>query len=101
METPTRILCLALLTLSALAVAQPAPVTSGITNSNGFKVGEGRLHLYLELEGRFNSAAGFFDSQNALVVSPELVAYFRPGTRFELATAATRVNFNGNVGYAL
>lgn len=101
METPTRILCLALLTLSALAVAQPAPVTAGITNSNGFKVGEGRLHLYLELEGHFNSAAGFFDSQNPLVVSPELVAYFRPGTRYELATPSTRVNFNGNVGYAL
>lgn len=101
METP-RLLLLSALTLAAVAAAQPQPVTqAGVTNSNGFKVGEGRLHLYLELEGHYNSAAGYFGSMGGLDVNPELIAYFRPGTRFELSTPSTRINFNGNVAYAL
>lgn len=102
MQKP-RVALIVALTLSAVAAAQPVPVSAtGATNSNGFKVGDGRLHLYLELEGRYNSAAGYFGATaGGLQVNPELIAYFRPGARFELSTPATRVNFNGNVGYAL
>lgn len=49
---------------------------------NGVKVGEGRLHPTLDLELRFDSAAGYLGQPP--VLAPEAITHVRPGLRFEL-----------------
>ncbi len=72
-----------------------------VAKAPGFKVGEGRLHPYLELDGRFDSLVGFFerDSGGNPIASSELILHVRPGVKFDLDTPSTFVGFNGAAEY--
>lgn len=82
------------LVLSAQALAQ-SPKTGG------FSIGEGRLHPFLEIDGRFDSLVGYFtrDGAGNIIASPELILHARPGLKFELENASTLVAFNGAAEY--
>ncbi len=69
----------------------------------GFKIGEGRLHPFLDVDSRFDSAVGFFnrDASGNPVPSPELVFTFRGGTRFDLSNDSTNVGLLASLEYLL
>jgi hypothetical protein len=74
-------------------------VASGQTEElNGIKIGDGRLHPYLDLEGRYDSAVGYFHGSTLL---GDIAVRFRPGLRFELLGTDNVVHFNGNAEYVL
>lgn len=79
----------AALTLSLLLAAT---ASAQVQKAPGFKIGEGRLHPFFEIDGRFDSLVGYF---NALQPSPEIILHFRPGLKFDLDTPSTFVSFNG------
>jgi hypothetical protein len=72
-----------------------------VAKSPGFKVGDGRLHPFIELDGRFDSLVGFFDRDAAgsPVASSELIFHARPGIKFDLETPSTLIGFNGSGEY--
>src|SRR6266849_3746772 len=74
----------------ALAIAQ-------FEESNGIKVGEGRLHPYIGLEMRYDSAAGYFGANNTL--GAELVDHIAPGLRYDLLSSQWTMNFDGRADY--
>jgi hypothetical protein len=76
--------------LSTVAAADFAPAP-------GIKLGEGRLHPYLEIDGRFDSLVGYFNPGNG--ASPDIVLHARPGVKFDLQNDSTLVTFNGNLEY--
>ena len=76
--------------LAGFAVAQTAPTTP-----NGIKIGEGRLHPYLTLEGKYDSTAGLFGAPGTTTSSGDIAISIRPGLRFGLETPNTLVNFDG------
>ncbi len=88
-----------------LGTTASAQEGDGDSNANtesklGLKIGEGRLHPFFTVEGRFDSAAGY--KQNPAlqqVLFPEIVARFRPGILFDLDTSSTSVAFAGNAEY--
>src|SRR5688500_12814828 len=62
---------------------------------NGIKVGEGRLHPFLETELRLDTAAGFFRGRGPVAtLQPELIFHLKPGARLELSGANVDVNAN-------
>jgi hypothetical protein len=65
----------------------------------GIKIGDGRLHPYFDLEGRYDSAVGYFG--NPPTLQGDIAVRFRPGLRFELLGSDNTVNFNGNAEYVL
>lgn len=65
---------------------------------NGIKIGDGRLHPFFDFEGRYDSAAGFFNTGQ---LAGDIALRFRPGVRFELQNDNTAVNFNGNAEYVM
>ncbi len=83
------------LAFASVASAQAQP------NAIGFKIGEGRLHPFLDVEGRYDSAVGFFnrDAAGNPIPSPEIVLGFRGGTKFDLSTDSTNVGFTGALEY--
>ncbi len=90
----------AMVALSLLPAAVRAEGSASSPGPNGIKIGEGRLHPYFDAELRYDSAAGFFGgTPTDLQLAPELIAHFRPGVKFELASPGTSINFNGNVSY--
>ncbi len=83
--------------LIALTVALlGAPSFGQVAKAPGFKIGEGRFHPFLELDGRFDSLVGRFTPG---IDSPEIVFHFRGGAKFDLDTPSTLVNFNGAAEY--
>lgn len=83
--------------LVALMVALfGAPSFGQIAKAPGFKVGEGRLHPFFELDARFDSVVGQFVPN---VNTPEIIFHFRPGLKFDLDTPSTGVNFAGAAEY--
>lgn len=88
----TAVLMVLMLSASAFAQVAKAP---------GFKIGEGRLHPFLEVDGRFDSLVGFFsrDAAGNAVASSEIIVHARPGLKFDLDTPSTLVNFNGAAEY--
>ncbi len=90
-------------TLALLLCGLLAPVVSAqeVAKSPGFKIGDGELHPYLQLDARFDSLVGYFtlDSANNLLPSGELILHARPGVKFDLDTPSTYVGFNGNAEY--
>lgn len=93
-----------LLTLLGLwlrpALAQTTGSQHQFEGSNGIKVGEGRLHPYFDLELRFDSAAGFFNTTGtALELKPEAVTHFRPGLKLDVPGQSVALNLDGNVDY--
>lgn len=88
------------LTLLCALLALPVAAQE-VAKSPGFKIGDGALHPYLQLDARYDSLVGYFnfDSAGNLVPSGELVLHARPGVRFDLDTPSTFVGFNGNAEY--
>ena len=83
--------------------AQQPPVASG---GNGLKVGEGRLHPFLDLEARLDSAVGYFpdlstQNPNDVVasLSPELVLRVRPGLKLEVPSSKMSLSASAKVEY--
>lgn len=67
--------------------------------ANGFKVGEGRLHPFVELEARVDSAAGMFGDPANPTLNPEIINHFRPGLKLDWPTRTAEVNLSGNLDY--
>lgn len=86
---------MALALVAGLAFAQ-------VPKAPGLKIGEGRLHPFLEVDGRYDSMVGFFNvnqSTGAPIPSGDIVLHARPGLRFDLQTPSTFVAFNGSAEY--
>lgn len=79
------------------AEAKAAPVDD--TDSwkpNGFRVGPGKLHPYLDVVGRFDSLVGFFTRTGATnTATPDIVFNPRGGLRYDIGTSSTSFSFNG------
>lgn len=73
-----------------------APALAQVPTAPGVKVGEGRLHPFLQVDGRFDSQVGYFNLLNA---SPELILHVRPGLNFNLDNDSTMVAFDGAAEY--
>lgn len=86
----SRLILLFGLLASAAALAQ-------VEEPNGIKVGDGRLHPYFDLEGRYDSAVAGNPGQ----LKGDIAVRFRPGLRFELLGADNVIQFNGNAEYVL
>lgn len=78
------------------------------SGGNGFKVGNGRLHPFLDIESRLDSGAGYFPPPGALDGSPvasdlssEVLLHIRPGMKLEVPSSKVDLNFNGYVDYVL
>jgi len=94
--------------LAAVSVqAQTAPVasvSSAAGDNNGIRFGPGRLHPYLDLELRYDSAALYApvnpaDPASALELKPELIMHFRPGFRFDVSGTDTSFGLNAFYDY--
>src|SRR5260370_28818381 len=84
--------------VSLLASLSPAlAIAQFEETSNGIKVGEGRLHPYIGLEMRYDSAAGYFGANNTL--GAELVDHIAPGLRYDLLGSQWLMNFDGRADY--
>ncbi|MFZ5446584.1 MAG: hypothetical protein ACOZQL_41735 [Myxococcota bacterium] len=67
-----------------------------VAKAPGFKVGEGRLHPFFEVDTRFDSLVGYFNIVNGQPIpSSDFIFHFRPGLRFDLDNPSTLVSFNG------
>jgi hypothetical protein len=97
---------------AVLALLLPSTASAQVTTSasamahagpNGLKVGEGRLHPFVDLEPRLDTAAGFFpvsgNGPPATSPSAEVVMHLRPGVKFELPSNALAIDFTGAVEY--
>ena len=90
--------------LAALAcLVAVCPASAAETNAQqavGIKIGEGRLHPFLDVDGRYDSLVGFFTQDRTTnVPTGDVIIHVRPGLRFDLANKSTLVTFDGNVEY--
>jgi hypothetical protein len=81
-------------------VVRGAPTTA----ANGLKVGDGRLHPFIDLELRLDSAPGFFPiggsgSPISPNPSPELVLRPRPGIKLEVPSPTVSLDLDGMIEY--
>lgn len=82
--------------MALMGVLSSAPSFGQVAKAPGFKIGEGRLHPFFEVDARFDSVAVRFVPT---VNSAEFILHFRPGLKFDLDSPATLINFNGAVEY--
>lgn len=75
-----------------MSLVLAATANAQVQKAPGFKIGDGRLHPFLEIDGRFDSIVGYFNQNQP---SPEFILHFRPGLKFDLDTPSTFVSFNG------
>jgi hypothetical protein len=70
---------------------------------NGLKLGDARVHPTFDLEGDYDSEAGFFaqgtGANATATLSPEIIAHFRPGVRLELPASFVNLNVGGDVDW--
>lgn len=94
-QTVSRFAWLLTVLLGTLAFAQSQ------NGAVGLKIGEGRLHPFLDVGATYDSAVGYFNRNSAgeAILSPELIFDFRGGTRFDLQTNSTTIGFNGALEY--
>ena len=88
--------------MSSRLIAICALLASGVALGQlekplGIKIGDGRLHPYLDLEGRYDSAV----LGTAPLYQGDIGIRFRPGLRFDLQGSDNVVAFNGNAEYVL
>lgn len=90
--------------LGSLSVQAQATgtVSAARGENNGIRFGPGRLHPYLDLELRYDSAALYAPTDPAnlnspLELRPELLMHFRPGFRFDVP--GTDIAFGLNAFY--
>lgn len=88
----SRLIAICALLTSCVALGQ-------VEKPSGIKIGDGRLHPYFDLEGRYDSAVGYFG--NPATLQGDIAVRFRPGLKFELLGTDNVVNFNGNAEYVL
>jgi hypothetical protein len=88
LATPTPHLVAAALGLALAGTALAA-------GDGGIKIGEGRLHPYFELEGRWNSNVLY--SQSAR--TSDLILHFRPGFKLEVPGQMVAVDLDANVDW--
>jgi hypothetical protein len=83
--------------LSSPALAQDASTVGG----NGIKVGQGRVHPYVDEEMHFDSAAGYFGQSGVISnqLSPEAIAHVRPGLRLNIPTPSLLIDASGFVDW--
>lgn len=88
--------------LLCAAVAAPA-FAQAIAPSPGFKIGDGAIHPFAQIDARYDSFVGYFNQITPGVLSPtgDLILHFRPGVRFNLDNADTFIGFNGSGEYLL
>jgi hypothetical protein len=81
--------------VASVALADPVPQT------NGIKIGDGRLHVSLSAAIGYDSGAAYYtpDSAAPPVLAGDLVIQPSAGITFGLDTANTFVNFTGSGGY--
>jgi hypothetical protein len=91
----------ALAALLMMGALLGVPAFAQVAKAPGFKIGEGRLHPFLELDARYDSLVGFFsrDSAGNPVPSGELIFHIRPGLSFDLDNPSTLVSFKGSGEY--
>ncbi len=85
----SRLILIIGLLVSSAALAQ-------VDANNGIKIGDGRLHPYLDLEGRYDSAVAY---RNGTELKGDIALRVRPGLIFELLGTDNIVHFNGNAEY--
>ncbi|MDY7229016.1 hypothetical protein [Hyalangium rubrum] len=100
-------LCVLVLGMLGPAVvgAQTPPVPTG---GNGFKVGEGRLHPFFDLETRLDTGVGYFLNEatpepNDLEEGPssEMVLRLRPGLKLDVPSSKLTFNASARLEYVL
>jgi hypothetical protein len=74
-----------------------AQATATAASPTGIKLGEGRLHPFIEVDGRYDSIVGFYNL--SLTPQGDFVVHARPGLRFELQNSSTSINFAGSGEY--
>jgi len=87
----------------AVAWAQQPPIAAG---GNGFKVGDGRLHPFFDMELRLDTAVGYFpnnatpDPEDVVeTLSPELVLRLRPGLKLDVPSPKVALSASGRLEY--
>jgi hypothetical protein len=91
---------LAVLVLAAHpARAQTLGSSGQYEGNNGVKLGEARAHPYFDLELRYDSAAGFFDTAGVTQLKSEAILHVRPGLRLDLNNPSVWLNLDANVDY--
>jgi hypothetical protein len=87
----------------AVAWAQEPPVPTG---GNGLKVGDGRLHPFLDLETRLDTAVGYFPDLDTPdpndvtdELSPEVVLRLRPGLKLEVPSPRAAIDASARLEY--
>ena len=102
----TRVLLLGAFLVAASSHAQTSGgvVTTPLGENNGIRIGPGRLHPYLDLEGRYDSAAIYLpvnptDPATAYELKPEILMHFRPGFRLDVPGTDVTFGLNGYYDY--
>jgi hypothetical protein len=87
--------------LITLAVLLAAAAPAGATLGNGIRVGgnDGRLHLLLDMELRYDSNAAFFYTP-ALVNDGDLILHVRPGLTLNIPGESLMLDFKGALDWA-
>jgi hypothetical protein len=82
-----------------LAATAPAPAEAGL--GTGIRVGgnDGRLHLFLDMELRYDSNTAFF-YQPALVNDGDLILHVRPGLTLNVPGESVTLDFKGALDWA-
>jgi hypothetical protein len=64
---------------------------------NGLKFGDGRVHPFLDVESRYDTAAMMLRARP----SSDVIMHLRPGLKLEMPSPRFAVNLNGNVDFLL
>lgn len=64
---------------------------------NGLKFGDGRVHPFLDVESRYDTAAMMLHERP----SSDVIMHLRPGLKLEMPSPRFAVNLNGNVDFLL
>jgi hypothetical protein len=72
-----------------------------LAEENGIKIGEGRLHPFLNLEGRFDSAAQLRSEGTTFSGDPDFIIHVRPGIRLNIPSPLLDVDLNAELEYLI
>lgn len=83
-----------------LAVVCATTARSQSASANGIRIGEGRLHPFLQADARYDSLVGYFtETSGTPQPSADIIIHARPGLKFELVNPSTSIVFNGAAEY--
>lgn len=86
--------------IASLVAALPARASAA---ENGLKVGAGRLHPYLDIEGRYDTLAGYVEDTSGteprLIPTGDLILRYRPGFKLDVPSDVLTFSLGGNVEY--